>query len=182
MGKQGKGQSEQVIALTAELARPLAADMALRLWDVEFVQEAGQLVLRFVLDAEQGVDLDTCERFSALIEPLLDQADPIADSYCLEVSSAGLNRTLRLPEHFAFCNGMRVEVDLKKPLAESCPEGAGRKLSKHDKALPAKIKRFEAVLVGEEDGTLTLKDLLGDTFSLPLSAAERVRLAFEQEV
>jgi ribosome maturation factor RimP len=64
------------------------------LFDVELLGK-GKLLLRIIIDKEEGVTLDDCERFSRNLEALLDVENPIPASYTLEVSSPGLDRPLR---------------------------------------------------------------------------------------
>ncbi len=85
------------------------------LWDVEYVKEAGVWSLRLYIDKPGGVSIDDCVAVDHLVSPLLDEADPIEGSYTFEVSSAGMERALRLPEHFEACMGQEVEVRLYRP-------------------------------------------------------------------
>ena len=102
-------------AVTA-LALPVAERSGCTLWDVEYVKEAGEWFLRVYIDREGGVDLDCCEAVSRALSDALDEADPIPDSYTFEVSSAGLDRALKKPEHFALCLGQKVDVKLYRPV------------------------------------------------------------------
>ncbi|MEG1774216.1 MAG: ribosome maturation factor RimP [Oscillospiraceae bacterium] len=95
-----------------ELAMPLVEQMGLLLWDVRFEKEGGGWFLRFFIDKEGGVTIDDCEQFSHAIDPLLDDADPIEQSYCLEVSSPGIERELSRPRHFQESLGKIVLVRL----------------------------------------------------------------------
>ena len=92
---------KKITELTAELAAPAIAEQGCTLWDVEYVKEAGTWYLRILLDKEGGVDILDCEEISRKVSDLLDKADPIEGSYTLEVSSAGADRALKKPEHFA---------------------------------------------------------------------------------
>jgi ribosome maturation factor RimP len=84
----------------AELARPVVEQNGCELWDVEYVREAGANYLRVYVDKEGGVGIDDCERISRELDPLLDEADPIAESYIFEVGSAGCERQLKRPSDF----------------------------------------------------------------------------------
>ena len=95
-----------------DLALPVVQQAGLELWDVEYVTEAGQRYLRLYLDGPEGVDLDACERVSRAMDPILDEADPVPDSYIVEVSSAGCERALKRPGDFARFMGSTVEVKL----------------------------------------------------------------------
>lgn len=98
------------------LAAPIVQAQGCRLWDVEYVKEAGTWYLRVFLDKEGGVSIDDCEGVSRPLSDALDEADPIEGSYTLEVGSAGLDRVLRKPEHFAAYVGSEVEVRLYRPV------------------------------------------------------------------
>ena len=97
------------------LARPIVEEKGCTLWDVEYVKEAGVWYLRLYIDKEGGVSIDDCEAVSRPVSDLLDQADPIEGSYTFEVSSAGADRALKRPEHFAAFMGSEVELRLYRP-------------------------------------------------------------------
>ena len=103
---------KKITELTAELAAPAVAESGCTLWDVEYVKEAGTWFLRVYIDKEGGVSIDDCEAVSRPLSDLLDEADPIEGSYTFEVSSAGADRPLKKPEHFAAFMGQEVEVRL----------------------------------------------------------------------
>lgn len=86
------------------------------LWDVRFVKEGASYFLRVFIDKEDGVGIDDCVEVSHAIDPLLDEADPIDVSYCLEVSSPGIERELTRKEHFEKMRGRAVKVGLYKAL------------------------------------------------------------------
>lgn len=110
---------KKVTEIVTQLARPIAEKNDCTLWDVEFVKEGGQWYLRVYIDNEQGVTIDQCEAVSRELDVLLDEKDPIDTSYILEVSSAGLERTLKRPEDFEQFMGRLVEVGLYKPAFSS---------------------------------------------------------------
>ena len=98
-----------------ELAEPIVKDLGYMLWDVEYVKEGAEMVLRITIDKEDGIGIDDCERVHRAIDPVLDEADPIENAYRLEVSSPGVERTLTRNEHFDFCLGVEVEAKLYAP-------------------------------------------------------------------
>ena len=106
----------KVTEVTAALAAPIVQAQGCSLWDVEYVREAGTWFLRVYIDKEGGVSIDDCEAVSRPLSDALDEADPIEGSYTLEVSSAGADRPLRKPEHFAAFLGSEVEVRLYRPV------------------------------------------------------------------
>lgn len=88
-----------------EAAAPILRDLGLELFDLEL---AGS-TLRLTVDREGGVDLDAIARASRMIGRELDHRE-LLDSYSLEVSSPGLERRLRRPEHFRTAIGTTVSV------------------------------------------------------------------------
>ena len=99
-----------------ELARPVVEEEGCSLWDVEYVREAGSWFLRIFIDKDGGVGIDDCERISRRLDPILDEADPIPDSYVFEVGSAGAERELKRPGDFEQFMGSEVEVRLYQPV------------------------------------------------------------------
>ncbi len=105
----------KVTDVVSQLALPAVEAAGCSLWDVEYVKEAGVWYLRLYIDKPGGVSIDDCEAVSRPVSDLLDEADPIQGSYTFEVSSAGADRALRRPEHFAQCLGQEVELRLYRP-------------------------------------------------------------------
>ena len=101
-----------VAATCRRLAQPVAEELGLTLWDVRFVKEGASWYLRYWIDKDGGADLNDCVALSRRLNPLLDEADPIPQSYSLEVSTPGVERELTRPEHFAYCEGWAVVVRL----------------------------------------------------------------------
>ena len=97
------------------LAKPVVEDEGCELWSVEYVREAGSWYLRVFIDKDGGVGIDDCERISRRLDPILDEADPIPDSYVFEVGSAGAERELKRPGDFEKFMGSEVEVKLYQP-------------------------------------------------------------------
>ena len=85
------------------------------LWDVDFAKEGPDDTLFVVIDHEKGIDLDDCTKVTHLIDPILDEADPIPTSYYLEVSSAGAERVLKTAAQFEAMHGREVVVSLYAP-------------------------------------------------------------------
>lgn len=98
------------------LAKPVVEDEGCELWAVEYVREAGTWYLRVFIDKEGGVDINDCERISRRLDPILDENDPIPDSYVFEVGSAGVERELKRPSDFEKFMGSLVEVKLYQPI------------------------------------------------------------------
>lgn len=115
----------KVIEKTAALAASIAQANGCTLWDVEYVKEAGVWFLRVYIDKEGGVSIHDCEAVSRPLSDALDEADPTEGSYTLEVSSAGIDRILKKPEHFSAFLGSLVDVKLYKAI-EGKKEFSGR--------------------------------------------------------
>lgn len=64
------------------------------------------------VDKPGGLGLDDCEKISRLIDPIIEERDPIEDAYCLCVSSPGLDRPLRTPRDYERSLGMKVDLKL----------------------------------------------------------------------
>ena len=101
--------------LVTSAASPIAAQYGCTIWDVEYVKEAGAYFLRIYIDHPDGITIDLCEAVSHGISDWLDEADPIAESYTLEVSSPGADRVLKRPSDFAAFLGQEVSVRLYGP-------------------------------------------------------------------
>ena len=102
---------QKTIAETAwEIAQPLADEFGYIIWDVEYVREGADMVLRYTIDTdtEGGITIEDCEKMHRAVDPLLDEADPIEDAYMLSVSSPGVERTLTRPFHFERMAGSDV--------------------------------------------------------------------------
>ncbi len=112
----GGNKKPNTVSVCEKLALPVAEGMGLQLWDVRFEKEGGTWYLRYLIDKESGVNIDDCERFSRAVDKLLDEADPIDQSYCLEVSSPGVERELSRPGHFEQYMGSKVTVRFIRPV------------------------------------------------------------------
>ena len=99
-----------------EIAEPIARDLGLSIWDIEFVKEGADHYLRIYIDKEGGVGIDDCVDMSHAIDGPLDDADPIDVSYTLEVSSPGAERSLKTDAHFMAYIGQKVMVKLIRPV------------------------------------------------------------------
>ena len=132
----------KVTDTVAQLSLPAVEAAGCSLWDVEYVKEAGVWYLRLYIDKPGGVSINDCEAVSRPVSDLLDEVDPIEGSYTFEVSSAGADRALKKPEHFAACLGSEVEMKLYR-----AREGR---------------KELVGTLAAFEDGRVTLQTPGGD--------------------
>ena len=126
----------KVTEQVAAFAEPIVKEHGCELWDVEYVREGSEYFLRLYIDKDGGVDINDCEAISRAVDPILDEKDPIPDSYSFEVCSAGLERVLKRPGDFEQFLGSMVLVRLYKPVD-------GR-------------KEIVGTLTGYEDGAVTI--------------------------
>lgn len=145
-----------------DLAEAVTRRRQLRLWDVEMAGQPGRSVVRVYVDGEKGVDLDTVAQVSEEISRGLDLRDPIPGRYTLEVSSPGLERSLRKPEHFALSVGSRVAIKTREIL-----HGNGH--------------RMDGTVVRADDGEVRLSLQDGAEVSVPYDAIKSARTVFEWE-
>lgn len=144
--KKGSSTVDKVFAL----AQPLADELGLYLWDVRFEKEGSNWYLRVFIDKDEGIEIDDCEAISRPLNKLLDEKDPISQSYVFEVCSPGLGRELRRPEHFERFLGEQIRVRLIRAI-DDIKEFTG-KLCEYDK---------ESIVIDKEDNT-TVKVALSD--------------------
>lgn len=93
-----------------DLIKPITDELGYFLWDVCYVKEGALWYLRVFIDRDEGITIDDCERATRPISDVLDEKDPIPQSYMLEVGSAGLERELVKEEHFDVCIGDTVRI------------------------------------------------------------------------
>ena len=149
-------QIEQVIW---QLVESPIADCGGELIDVEFVKEAGSRYLRIYVDRENiAVDHQLCESVSNRISDLLDEADPISESYYLEVSSPGLERRLKRQKDFLRFSGQNIAVHLY-----AAEDG---------------IKDYYGVLVGLQDDNIVIHTPQGEK-RFPLDKVSKANLTVE---
>jgi ribosome maturation factor RimP len=143
--------SDRLETIRTEVA-PVIAPLGLGVYDVVL----GGGVLRLVLDKPGGVDVDTLEEASRLVGPRLDEI--VQGSYTLEVSSPGLERALRRPEHFAGALDSTVSVKVRGD------DGA--------------IERLRGELSRVDDDTVTLRTESGERV-VRLADIESAKTVFE---
>ena len=144
------------------LVDPILADLSLELYDVDF---AGG-VLRVTIDtppgSPAGVDIDKISLVSRLLGRELDHDETVVPGrFTLEVSSPGLERTLRTPAHFAREVGKQVSMRLREQVE-------GR-------------RRVAGVLVGCGDTGVRLREDEGPEIEVPFAAIEKARTVFVWE-
>lgn len=142
------------------LVERAVADEGCTLWDIDYLREGADYVLRITLDTgrEGAVNIEDCERVHRALDPLLDEADPIENAYYLQVSSPGVERDITLPWHIEVLTGERVEARLFAPLNGS--------------------RVIVGVLGGLEDGSVLInKD--GTDVAVSYEAISKMKLLFD---
>jgi ribosome maturation factor RimP len=141
-----------------QLLEPTLATMGYELVDLEANIGGRKGLLRLYIDKPEGVGLDDCERVSHQVSGVLDVEDPIPGEYVLEVSSPGLNRPLKRPEHFERFTGSEAKIAMRAPLD-------GR-------------RRFRGRLEGVEDGYVAVR-VDGELYRLRIADIDKARLVPE---
>lgn len=153
------------------IVEPVVNAAGYDLVELRYLVEQGGPVLRVAVDLplaehadlsqvpEDRVDLEDCENLSRELSAVLDVDDPIPGAYSLEVSSPGIDRALRTPEHFAHFVGSEVKVQLGVPLMTASGER----------------KNFRGELAGIADGKVRVI-VDGQPFELPLDDIDSAKL------
>ena len=84
------------------------------LYDVLFLKEGSNRILRIVIDNNKGISLDDCEKVNDEVKDIIDEADLVKEQYFLEISSPGIERLLRKDWQLKKFKGEIVEVKLFK--------------------------------------------------------------------
>ena len=142
----------------AAFAEPIVVAHGCTLWDVEYVREGSERFLRRYIDKDGGVDIADCAAISRAVDPILDEKDPIAESYHFEVCSAGIERVLKKPENFLQFMGSPILVKLYRPRNG--------------------LKELPGILRGYEDGRITV-EAGKETITFEKSEVALVRLRVE---
>lgn len=148
----------KVTDLVTQFSQPIVEQFGCKLWDVEYVREGSERFLRLYIEKDGGVDIEDCEKIHRAVDPILDEKDPIAESYHFEVCSAGLERTLKRPGDFERFMGSAVTVKLYRPRNG--------------------LKEIPGVLRGYEDGRVTV-EAGKETITFEKSEVALVRLRVE---
>ncbi len=150
-----------VVSVVRSLAEPVAEELGLRLWDVRFVKEGASWFLRIFIDKDGGVDINNCVDMTHAINPVLDEADPIEQSYCLEVCSPGLERDLTRDEHFEVMTGKKIKLRLIRPDENKQREFAGLLKGYEDGNITMDIDGEERTFIKKETSWVKLDDFEG---------------------
>ncbi|MCC5869522.1 MAG: ribosome maturation factor RimP [Gammaproteobacteria bacterium] len=138
-----------------DMLAPVVESLGYELVDVECRVGGRDGLLRLYIDQAQGITLEDCEQVSHQVSAWLDVEDPMPGNFRLEISSPGLDRTLRTQAHFERFVGEEVRVELRQPLD-------GR-------------RRFKGTLQALE-GDCVVVDVDGSPARLPMKLIEKARL------
>ena len=116
------------------LVRPVIEGAGLELVEVVLQRESGRRILRVVVDRDGGVDLDTIAELAERVSRRLDLEGFAPGPYSLEVTSPGIERQLKRPEHFRRAIGAQVKVRTFLPLGGSSAH-TGELVSADDRAI-----------------------------------------------
>ncbi len=99
------------------LVKQKIEDLGYELYDVQYVKEGQNYILRIFIEKPNGsIDLNDCEKVNDSINDILDSANYIKEQYFLEVSSTGVEKTLRKDKHLRDNIGEEVQISLFKPI------------------------------------------------------------------
>ena len=148
----------KVTEIVTQFAQPIVEEKGCSLWDVEYVREGSERYLRLYIDKEGGVDITDCEAIHRAVDPILDEKDPIAESYHFEVCSVGIERSLKRERDFIQFMGSPILVKLYRPRNG--------------------LKEIPGILRGYENGAVTL-EAGKETITFTKSEVALVRLRVE---
>ena len=111
-GQNGEKMKKSIKDTVREAIAPTVCELGYSIWDITYGKVGADYHLEITIDKEGGIDIDDCEKVHRAIDPILDEVDPIEGFYYLDVSSTGIERELRTPEHISACIGEKVEAKL----------------------------------------------------------------------
>lgn len=147
-----------VVDRVHQLVAPIVGDLGLDLYDLEFTGGTLRVVVDAPAGGPAGVSLDTIALITRLVSRELDHQDPVPGRYTLEVTSPGLERTLREPRHYQREVGKDVTVKTTEAI-----DG---------------VRRFQGVLVAANDDAITLRDTDGNEMTIAYRQIEKTKTVF----
>jgi ribosome maturation factor RimP len=106
-------KADATIDAIRDAVAPVVAGLGLELYDVELNGAGGTRTLRVTIDRAGGVDLDAITDVTRALSPILDDDSTLPGSFLLEVSSPGVERTLRTPAHYVGARGCTVSIKVR---------------------------------------------------------------------
>lgn len=101
------------------IVKNIINNLGYEIYDIQYTKEGQNNYLRIFIDKDGIIDINDCEKVNNAINDILDIEDPIKESYFLEVSSPGLERTLRKKEHYESQINNEIIVKLFKAIDNS---------------------------------------------------------------
>lgn len=148
---------KNVVKVIKEHCEPTIEELGYDLVDLEFIKENGSYFLRFYIGKTEGISIDDCQKVSEIVGEILDDLDPIEESYYLEVSSPGLDRPLRTDKDLKRNIGKDIEVSLYK-------------------AIDGK-KKYIGILLDYTDSHIIIKEEMQEEIKIDRDAISNIRLA-----
>ncbi|MBT5550094.1 MAG: ribosome maturation factor RimP [Nitrospina sp.] len=105
-----------IAQLVMNLIEPVLVAEGLELVDVEYKKEGKSWALRIFIDKEKGITVEDCQKISRLTGDLIDVEETIKTPYNLEVSSPGLDRSLKREKDFLKFKGKRIRLQSLSPI------------------------------------------------------------------
>ena len=154
-------QTSPVVDRVTSLVAPIVTDLGLDLYDIEYTGGIVRIVVDTQPGGPAGVSLENIALITRLVSREFDHSDPVPGRYTLEVTSPGLERTLRLPRHFVREVGKTIAVRLSSAL-----DGQ---------------RRIQGDLVSATEDTIVvrLSDNALTEVTIPLSIVERAKTVFQ---
>lgn len=128
---------KNTVEIVESIVKPFADELGLELWDVAFKKEGAEWYLRIFIDKDGGVSINDCVDLTHAVTKPIDEADPISQSYMLEVCSPGVERELKRDWHFEKYVGTPVMMRTIRPI-----DG---------------VRDFNGILSAYENGEVTVK-------------------------
>ena len=154
-------QTSPVVDRVTSLVAPIVTDLGLDLYDIEYTGGIVRIVVDTQPGGPAGVSLENIALITRLVSREFDHSDPVPGRYTLEVTSPGLERTLRLPRHFVREVGKTIAVRLSSALNGQ--------------------RRIQGDLVSASEDTIVVRlaDNALTEVTIPLSIVERAKTVFQ---
>lgn len=141
---------QNTVQRVEEIIKPFADELGLDIWDVRFTKEGADWYLRVFIDKDGGISIDDCVDLTHAITKPLDEADPISQSYMLEVSSPGVERELTRDEHFEKYVGSPVMLRAIRPI-DGVRDFNGIMTAFEDKKITVKLEDETEITLDKKD-------------------------------
>lgn len=128
---------KNTVETVENIVKPFAEELNLQLWDITFKKEGADWYLRIFIDKDGGVSINDCVDLTHAVTKPIDEADPISQSYMLEVCSPGVERELKKDWHFEKYIGSAVMLRTIRPIDN--------------------VRDFKGILTAYENGAVIIK-------------------------